>query len=111
MSTVKLEVADNGVAWVVLDRPDAMNALNGALLPVLGARPRPAPPAPRARLIAITGAGDRAFSAGADLKERRGMDKAQTYARIDLINRVFDTIAALPRATCAAMNGGAFGGG
>jgi enoyl-CoA hydratase/carnithine racemase len=63
------------------------------------------------RAVVFTGAGDRAFSAGADLKERRGMSEADTRARIDLINDVFNRIARLGKPTIAAVNGVAFGGG
>ncbi|HKA90562.1 MAG TPA: enoyl-CoA hydratase-related protein [Haliangiales bacterium] len=101
----------NGVAWITIDRPDVMNALSGEVLHLLEDALAVVASDANVRLVAVTGAGDRAFSAGADLKERRGMDAAQTRERIVLINRTFDALAALPRATVAAVNGIAFGGG
>jgi methylglutaconyl-CoA hydratase len=102
---------DGPVAWVTLDRPDAMNALSGAVLHGLEEAAGTLAADRGVRLIAVTGAGERAFSAGADLKERRGMSEAETRARIDLINRVFTTWSRLPVPTVAALNGVAFGGG
>ena len=102
---------DGSIAWVTLDRPEAMNALSGALLEGLEHAAESVALDREVRLVAVTGAGDRAFSAGADLKERRGMDEAQVRVRIDLINRCFTTWARLPKPTVAAINGVAFGGG
>jgi enoyl-CoA hydratase/carnithine racemase len=98
-------------AWVTIDRPAAMNALTGEVLAGLEAATAELAADPAVRLVAFTGAGDRAFCAGADLKERRGMSEADTRARIDLINRCFTAIARLPRLTVAAVNGVALGGG
>jgi enoyl-CoA hydratase/carnithine racemase len=109
--SVTVTPAPNGVTWITLDRPDVMNALSGDVLGRLDDALAAIAADASVRLVAVTGAGDRAFSAGADLKERRAMDAAQTRARIVLINRVFDALAALPRPTVAAVNGVAFGGG
>jgi enoyl-CoA hydratase/carnithine racemase len=99
------------VAWVTIDRPEAMNALSGAVLEGLADAAADLASDLDVRLVAVTGAGDRAFSAGADLKERRGMSEDETRARIDTINRVFTTWARLPKLTVAAVNGVALGGG
>jgi enoyl-CoA hydratase len=98
------------VAWVTIDRAEAMNALSGTVLEGLERAAHEVAHSD-ARLVAVTGAGTRAFSAGADLKERRGMSDEQTRGRVALIGRAFDTWAALPRATVAVINGVAFGGG
>jgi enoyl-CoA hydratase/carnithine racemase len=108
---VQVERREGGAAWVTLARPDAMNALSGQLLRELDAAIAELAHAPDVRAIVITGSGDKAFSAGADLKERRGMSAEETRARIDLINAVFNAIARVPRPTIAALNGVAFGGG
>lgn len=108
---VKVERREGGVAWVTLDRPEALNALTGAVLSQLERAFGELGEDPATRVVVVTGAGDKAFCAGADLKERRGMDLAQTRARITLINRCFDALARLPRPTIAAINGVAFGGG
>jgi enoyl-CoA hydratase/carnithine racemase len=108
---VKIERREGGAAWITLDRADAMNALSGQLLLELGAAIDALAVDREVRAIIVTGAGDKAFSAGADLKERRGMSEAETRARIDLINRVFNALARVTKPTVAAMNGVAFGGG
>src|SRR5262245_32824839 len=99
------------VAWVTIDRAEAMNALSGAVLTGLEAAAAELAADRATRLVAVTGAGERAFSAGADLKERRGMSEDETRARIDLINRAFTTWSRLPKPTVAAVNGLAYGGG
>jgi enoyl-CoA hydratase/carnithine racemase len=100
-----------GAAWITIDRADAMNALSGDVLTQLGAAVDAAAGDASLRAIVVTGAGDKAFCAGADLKERRGMDEAATRKRIDLINAVFTRLSRVGKATIAAMNGVAFGGG
>jgi enoyl-CoA hydratase/carnithine racemase len=107
---VLYEVADR-VATITLNRPDVRNAMNTALREAMLHRFTALATDDEVRVIVVTGAGDRAFSAGADLKERRGMSEEQTRARIDLINRTFDALAELPKLTVAAVNGIAFGGG
>jgi enoyl-CoA hydratase/carnithine racemase len=108
--SVRVERQDH-LAWVTLNRPEALNALSGELLRELEQAAEELGADAGVRLVAVTGAGDRAFSAGADLKERRGMSDAETRARIDLINRCFARWAHLPKLTVAAINGVAFGGG
>ena len=107
---VKVERRD-GAAWLTIDRADAMNALSGEVLTQLGREIDSLGGDPSVRAVVVTGAGDKAFCAGADLKERRGMDEAATRVRIDLINSVFTRLSRLGKATIAAMNGVAFGGG
>jgi len=111
MPDLVYEKRAGGVAWATITRPEAMNALNGAVLEGLERAVTDAGADPEVRILVVTGEGDKAFSAGADLKERRGMTAEETRARIDLINRAFDALARLPRPTIAALNGVAFGGG
>jgi enoyl-CoA hydratase/carnithine racemase len=63
------------------------------------------------RAILITGAGDKAFCAGADLKERRAMTEDRVPNFVRNIRRTMDDIAGLPQPTIAVVNGFAFGGG
>jgi len=109
MSVVNVERRGN-VVWVTLNRPEARNALSGEVLEALDAAAANLQESD-ARAVVLTGAGDKAFSAGADLKERLAMDAEQTYERIELINNVFNALAGLPRPTICALNGSAYGGG
>jgi enoyl-CoA hydratase/carnithine racemase len=102
--------AGGEVARVVLNRPEALNALSRGLIAELGealAGLRARPP----RAVVITGAGERAFCAGADLKERLGMNDDETRAFVTQLGQTFDAIAALPCPVIAALNGVALGGG
>jgi enoyl-CoA hydratase/carnithine racemase len=108
---IVVERRDPFTAWMTLARPDAMNALSGQLLRELHAAVDALAQSPDVRLVVVTGSGGKAFSAGADLKERRGMTAEETEARIDLINDCFNALARLPQLTVAALNGVAFGGG
>jgi enoyl-CoA hydratase/carnithine racemase len=99
------------VAWLILNRPEAANALSRALVTEARAalaalRADPAPP-----VLVVTGAGEKAFCAGADLKERRAMTLDETRAFLTDLNALADELAAHPQPTIAAINGAAYGGG
>jgi enoyl-CoA hydratase/carnithine racemase len=111
MQSVLRESRDGGVVAWTLDRPEALNAFNRPLLDALLAATTAAQQDRTLRAAILTGAGDKAFSAGADLKERRGMTREESQAFVALISRVFDAVARLPFPTIAAVNGVAFGGG
>jgi len=101
-------------AFVTLNRPDAANALSKGLVAELeGAFAQLAADVKRGsdvRAVVVTGAG-KAFSAGADLKERRTMSLEETWGFLDELNRLMNAVAAFPRPVIAAINGAAFGGG
>jgi methylglutaconyl-CoA hydratase len=99
------------VAIITIDRPDRMNALSRDALIAIGQHARAAIAEPAVRAIVLTGSGDKAFSAGADLKERHGMDE---NAVRDQLARYKDEIGVLdrsPKPVVAAINGLALGGG
>ena len=102
---------DQDVLMWTLQRPEAMNALDRPLLRELLATAETARRDPSIRAGILTGAGDRAFSAGADLKERRGMSMDEVRSYLTLIRDTMNAIARLPVPTIAAVNGAAFGGG
>jgi enoyl-CoA hydratase len=106
---VLCEVSD-GLAVLTLNRPEAMNAFNTAMLRVMGGRLAQMRFDPAIRVLIVTGAG-KAFSAGADLKERAGMSPEQVKAFIFDIRRLMDDIEQYPKPVIAAVNGVALGGG
>lgn len=99
------------VAIITLNRPGELNAFNYEALVRLGGiveeiRQNPQ----RIRAVIVTGTG-RAFSAGADLKERRTLNEQQVRRNVRAIRDVFTAVEELPQPTIAAVNGYAFGGG
>jgi methylglutaconyl-CoA hydratase len=101
----------DGVAFVTLNRPASANALSRALVLGLETALSELRGDDALRAVVLTGAGDKAFSAGADLKERRGWSLDETRAFVRELNRLMDLVAAFPRPVIAAINGVAFGGG
>lgn len=98
-------------AWITLNRPGAMNALSRALVAALAAAIRGLRGQLWVRAVVITGAGAKAFCAGADLKERRTMSLDDTRQFLVELGGALEDIARFPAPVIAAMNGVAFGGG
>ncbi|MER5435815.1 enoyl-CoA hydratase/isomerase family protein [Streptomyces sp. NPDC002588] len=100
------------VRTITLNRPDRLNALNSAVLDALADEVRRvAEESKGIRCLVIRGAGDRAFSAGADLEEIRGLDADRAHA---FIRRGHQAINAIERSTVpviAEVDGYALGGG
>ena len=96
---------------LTLDRPAAMNAIDNALLAALHAALAEIETAADARGVVVAAAGERAFCAGMDLKERAGFSdddlRAQRAGIVGLIGRLHE----LPVPTVAAVDGIALGGG
>jgi enoyl-CoA hydratase len=97
-------------AVITLNRPEALNALSFAIIKDLGAAFDEVA-ASDARALLITGAGDKAFCAGADIKELRGRDMAAQKRGFELGQATFAKLDRLPIASIAVINGYAFGGG
>jgi len=110
MEAIHYEQKGN-LAFVTLDRPGAMNAFNYDMLVELGQITESIRINPDIRVIIFTGSGDRAFSVGADLKERKTLTDLQVKRNLYKIGEVFSAIENLPQPTIAMMNGFAFGGG
>lgn len=102
---------EGDVAWLTLARPEAANALSRGLVAALRTRLDELAADPDLRVVVLTGGGEKAFCAGADLKERRTFTRDQTRAFLADLNAVVDALAAFPRPVVAALNGVAFGGG
>lgn len=111
MSELVRLATQDGVATVTLDRPEVMNALSYPTLQRLRAIVSDLADDRGVRVVLFTGAGGKAFCAGADLKERTGFSEEQTRAFVALIGDTFDDVAALPQPTIAVLNGVAYGGG
>ncbi|TFD99244.1 enoyl-CoA hydratase-related protein [Jeotgalibacillus salarius] len=110
METIQLEQR-NGVATITLNRPEAMNAFNYQMLSELGQTAEALRINSDVRVVVIRGAGDKAFSVGADLKERKTLTDQQVKRNIYKIGEVFSAIEGLPQPVIAEINGHAFGGG
>lgn len=110
MSTVLLEVKDH-IAYVTVNRPDVLNVFDYNTLVRLGEIVDELRTNKDVRVVIFTGAGEKAFSAGADLKERKTLTEAQVRRNVYKIRTVFNEIANLPQPTIAAVNGHTFGGG
>lgn len=111
-SEVKTVTIDNGVAVITLNRPQAMNALNRQLREEIMALCSDLDADPDVGIIVFTGAGDRAFCAGADLKERGQRTTEEMYdERRFFRSRWISAIAGIAKPTIAAINGYCLGGG
>lgn len=106
-----VEVAEqNHVVTLTLNRPEAMNAMNGALIDALRGEIEKVCVRREVRAVVLAGS-DRSFSAGADLKERAGMTPEETRAFLRKIRGIMDIVERVPMPTIAAIEGVAFGGG
>jgi enoyl-CoA hydratase/carnithine racemase len=101
---------DGDVATLTVDRPEALNALNVETLEAMSDAITEAR-RDEARVLVVTGAGDDAFIAGADIKYMKDLSPEQAQAWGALGHEVADALATFPGATVAAVNGFAFGGG
>jgi enoyl-CoA hydratase len=111
--TLLYEVRD-GVAVVTLHRPERMNTLGGTMKPdlqaVFGDLARNDA---SVRAVVLTGSGDRAFCAGADIKERAGLQQSlpEYHLKQKATHDLFRTIETFEKPVIAAINGVALGGG
>jgi enoyl-CoA hydratase/carnithine racemase len=100
-----------GVTLLTLNRPEVMNAINTELGEWLDEILANIAEQPSVRVVVVTGAGDRAFSAGGDLKERMTMTPEQWMHQHRIFERAFFRIRNLRKPIIAAVNGIAAGGG
>ena len=99
------------IAVATIDRPKALNALNSEVLSDLGELVETVKADADIRALVITGAGEKAFVAGADIGEMSTLTKAEGEAFGKHGNDVFRALETLPIPTIAAVNGFALGGG
>ena len=111
MSEVILSENRDGVLIVTLNRPASMNSLSRELLAALNKLVTEISVDKSVRVVVITGAGEKSFCSGADLKERSTMTPIEVKQYIQMIRNTFTMVENLPQPVIAAVNGFAFGGG
>lgn len=111
MQFVNYETVDENIVVVTLNRPEAANALSLALLTELEKCIQKIKASGKIRCVIITGSGEKAFCAGADLKERKIMNEEEVVAAVQKIGSVCDSIEKIDVPVIAAINGVSFGGG
>ena len=102
---------DGGVVTLTIDRPEALNAFNLETLTALRDELRGLAEDSSARVVVLTGAGDRAFAAGADIKYMSDLEPAGAQAWGELGHEAARLLETMPKPTIAAINGFALGGG
>ena len=108
--TILTEVTGS-VATVTINRPEKLNALDAPTVRALHAALDRVALDPAIRAVVVTGAGDKAFVAGADIAAMRNMSRAEAQAFAEAGQRCLDLLERMPKATIAAVNGFALGGG
>lgn len=109
--TILLDRAD-GVATITINRPSKLNALNQDVMTELDAVGTIVGDDPDVRAVIITGAGDRAFVAGADINELNALASANAAAVMSARGQaIFSQFEYMPKPVIAAINGYALGGG
>ena len=110
--TLRIEQPQPGLAVVTLNRPEVRNAFNTQMGRDLRAFFQPLKFTPGdLRCIVVTGAGDKAFCAGGDLKERRGMSDEDWRLQHAIFEEAFYAVMECSVPTIAAVNGPAYAGG
>ncbi len=102
---------DGDLVHLTIERPEVMNCLSFPTLRRFRLVLEELAQDLSVRAVLLTGAGERAFCAGADLKERRTMPTERVPDFVRNIRGLMDDVAALPQPTIAVVNGVAFGGG
>jgi enoyl-CoA hydratase/carnithine racemase len=100
-----------GVAEIILDRPEALNAINTVMARRLAQACAELATDTGARAVVLCAAGGRAFCVGADLKERNRMSDADFLRQRPVFRAAFGGLLALPQPVVAAVHGYALGGG
>lgn len=107
---VEFEKQEN-IAVLTLNRPEAMNAMSKGLLDTLNAHITAINNDKSIHCTIITGSKQKAFCAGADLKERKGMTEEQVIEAVSYIGHTVTNIENMKMPVIAVLNGAAFGGG
>lgn len=108
--TVLLEVK-NRIGYITINRPEALNALSSQVLADLNEVLDQVEKSEEIRVVIVTGAGEKAFVAGADIKEMDLMSPIQAFEYMTFANDTFTRLSDLRQPTIAVINGYALGGG
>jgi enoyl-CoA hydratase len=110
--TLRIEARDPHLLVVTLNRPDVLNAINTQMgRDLVDLWTNLIADAGAIRCIVLTGAGERGFCAGGDLKERNGMSDDAWRRQHEIFERAFFALMEVPVPVIAAVNGHAYGGG
>ncbi|MFC4557252.1 enoyl-CoA hydratase [Virgibacillus kekensis] len=111
MAEVEYRVIEDHIAFIKLNRPEAMNAISKNLLDELNQHIQVIENDESIHCIVVTATGEKAFCAGADLKERKGMNEEQVIKAVKYIGDTVTRLENMKMPVIAAINGAAFGGG
>jgi enoyl-CoA hydratase/carnithine racemase len=101
-----------GIRWIIADNPARLNAYTRAMWQELPTLMREAEADPAVRVVILAGAGEKAFSAGADISEFKSNRTGSEARRYDEINHVaFSSVSHSSKPTIAMVHGYCFGGG
>ena len=110
-SNILFEVSDDGIALITINRPDKLNAINTATVLEFETAFTRARDDNAVRGLIITGAGERAFVAGADINELAVLSPMEAQAYAARGQKILRCLETMPKPSVAAVNGFALGGG
>ena len=110
-SNISFEAGHDGVAIVTVNRPDKLNALNRDTMGELSDAFTRVRDHAAIRGLIVTGAGEKAFVAGADIKELAALSAAEAQQLSQRGQAIFRALETTPKPSVAAINGFALGGG
>jgi len=110
-SQIRFDLEDTGIALITIDRPQKLNALSAEVIGELGDAVNRVATDTAIRAVIVTGAGERAFVAGADIAELAAMSPYEARALAMRGQSVFRALETCGKVSVAAVNGFALGGG
>ena len=110
-SHIRFEPSDNGIVLLTVNRPQKLNALNNATMAELDDAFRTVEQDPAHRGLILTGAGEKAFVAGADINELMAASPLEGKSRCLRDQAIMRRLEKMPKPSIAAINGYALGGG
>ena len=106
-----LYTVEDGIATITFNRPKAMNAMNPETMAELLAAATACKNDENVKVLILTGTGEKAFVAGADISQMQSMRPAEALSFMELGNETLRLIETMPKPSIAAVNGYALGGG